>query len=134
MSINPIVEAGLVSLVIALSCLAAAFALLRRKWEAERTRFEDLLKEQQERLDNFHAQLEDYARRLAESEQRYAPAAEAAAFPASLHLNRRGQVVQLHRRGENVRNIACLLGMSQGEVKLMIKLHDINGAGALKKI
>lgn len=44
----------------------------------------------------------------------------------SLNLNRRGQVLRLHRRGESVAEIASSLRMGQGEVKLMIKVYEIS--------
>ncbi len=43
----------------------------------------------------------------------------------SLNLNRRGQVLRLHRRGDSVSEIASALRVGQGEVKLMIKVHEI---------
>ena len=43
----------------------------------------------------------------------------------SLNLNRRGQVLRLHRRGESVPGIASALRMGQGEVKLMIKVYEL---------
>lgn len=46
----------------------------------------------------------------------------------SLNLNRRGQVLRLHRRGESAAEIASSLRMGQGEVKLIIKVHEISRA------
>jgi len=43
----------------------------------------------------------------------------------SLNLNRRGQVLRLHRRGESVPGIASALRMGQGEVTLMIKVYEL---------
>ena len=43
----------------------------------------------------------------------------------SLNLNRRGQVLRLHRRGDSVSEIASALRVGQGEVRLMIKVHEI---------
>ncbi len=44
----------------------------------------------------------------------------------SLNLNRRGQVLRLHRRGESAAEIASSLRMGQGEVKLMIKVYELS--------
>ncbi len=44
----------------------------------------------------------------------------------SLNLNRRGQVLRLHRRGESAAEIASSLRMGQGEVRLMIKVYEIS--------
>lgn len=44
----------------------------------------------------------------------------------SLHLNRRGQVLRLHRRGDSAAEIASSLHMGHGEVKLMIKIFELS--------
>ncbi len=44
----------------------------------------------------------------------------------SLNLNRRGQVLRLHKRGESAAEIASSLRMGHGEVKLMIKVYEIS--------
>jgi hypothetical protein len=43
----------------------------------------------------------------------------------SINLNRRGQVLRLFRRGDPPRQIASALGMRQGEVDLIIKVHQL---------
>jgi hypothetical protein len=45
----------------------------------------------------------------------------------SLNLNRRGQVLRLHTRGDSVPAIADALRMGQAEVRLMIKVHELRG-------
>lgn len=54
--------------------------------------------------------------------------AEWASQAQSLNLNRRGQVLRLHRRGESAAEIASSLRMGQGEVKLIIKVYEISRA------
>lgn len=44
----------------------------------------------------------------------------------SLNLNRRGQVLRLHRRGDSVSDIASALRMGKGEVQLMIKVYELS--------
>ncbi len=44
----------------------------------------------------------------------------------SLNLSRRGQVLRLHGRGDSVPAIADALRMGQGEVQLMIKVHELS--------
>ena len=78
------------------------------------------------RIENLGSELEACGRRLEEAERRPVPIAEDFAVSSSVHLNRRGQVALLRRRGETPRRIASTLGISQGEVKLMMKLHDLN--------
>lgn len=55
-----------------------------------------------------------------------APVPEWFPEPASVHLNRRGQVLRLYRRGESPEQIASTLSLSQGEVKLIIKVHQLS--------
>ena len=45
---------------------------------------------------------------------------------APLNLNRRGQMLRLHRRGESIQAIASALGISQGEVKLTIRMQELS--------
>ena len=63
--------------------------------------------------------------RVESFEQSKAEHAEWISEAESLHLNRRGQVLRLHHRGESVPEIASALRVGQGEVKLMIKIHEI---------
>ena len=44
----------------------------------------------------------------------------------SLNLNRRGQVLRLHRRGDSASDIASALRMGKGEVQLMIKVYELS--------
>ena len=44
---------------------------------------------------------------------------------SSLNLNSRGQVLRLHRKGDSPSQIASALGLSQGEVRLTLKMHDM---------
>ncbi len=49
----------------------------------------------------------------------------------SVNLNRRGQVLRMHRRGEAVPDIASALRVGQGEVRLIIKVFELSkGDGA----
>ena len=43
----------------------------------------------------------------------------------NVQLNRRGQVIRLHRRGESVPEISAALRVGQGEVKLMLKVYEL---------
>jgi hypothetical protein len=46
-----------------------------------------------------------------------------------LNLNRRGQVLRLHRRGDSASDIASTLRMGKGEVQLMIKVYELGRDG-----
>lgn len=68
--------------------------------------------------------------RLEEVEQRKGPLADwPAAEPASVNLNRRGQVLRLYRRGDSVAHIASTLGLSTGEVALIVKVQEMDSGG-----
>lgn len=64
--------------------------------------------------------------RLDEVEQRRSPLSDwPAAGPSSVNLNRRGQVMRLYRRGDTVAHIASTLGLSTGEVALIVKVQEM---------
>lgn len=67
--------------------------------------------------------------RIADLEEGRTPPAEWFSEAGPVNLNRRGQVLRLHRRGESAGQIASVLGLSQGEVKLIVKVHDLGRAG-----
>ncbi len=46
-----------------------------------------------------------------------------------LNLNRRGQVLRLHRRGDSVSDIASALRIGAAEVQLMIKVYELSRDG-----
>jgi len=62
-----------------------------------------------------------------------AAAGESAAVAArpGMNLNRRSQALRLHRRGETPDEIARLLSMPAGEVRLLLKVHQMLAQQAL---
>jgi hypothetical protein len=44
--------------------------------------------------------------------------------PPALNLNWRGQILRLHGKGRSTAEIASDLRISQGEVELLVKVHD----------
>ncbi len=63
--------------------------------------------------------------RMEEIERRRTVTIDGNPEPESVNLNRRGQVLRLHRKGDSPGQIASALGLSQGEVRLTLKLHDM---------
>lgn len=53
------------------------------------------------------------------------PRAQADLNAAPINLNRRGQMMRMHRRGESIPAIASALGISQGEVKLTVRMQEL---------
>ena len=45
---------------------------------------------------------------------------------APINLNQRGQMMRMHRRGDSVSAIASALGISQGEVKLTVRMQELH--------
>lgn len=78
-----------------------------------------------QQFDRLHASM----REQPEGRESFQPEVRAAA--ASAGTNVRAQVLRLHRSGESNASIASALGISQGEVKLMVKVQELmaeNGA------
>jgi DNA-binding NarL/FixJ family response regulator len=117
-------EPTCISVVTASVAAATTYLSLRSKLRTAELRSKDI-DAMEHRLEELGNELRACRERLSETEHRYCP--ESGTFPgsASLHLNRRGQVTQLFRRGQSPRSIASALGISQGEVKLVIKLHEL---------
>jgi hypothetical protein len=77
-------------------------------------------------LTELASQIGQLRLRLEEVEQRKVPLSDwAAAEPSSVNLNRRGQVLRLYRRGDSVAHIASTLGLSTGEVALIVKVQEM---------
>ncbi len=98
---------------------------IRKRLTDSATSVEELIT----RLDTANNEIEKLSHRIYELEQRSTPAPEYISAPASVNLNRRGQVIQLHRRGKEAAAIASALKVSQGEVQLIIKIHDLTQSG-----
>jgi hypothetical protein len=69
--------------------------------------------------------LEELRGRLEEQAAASQAAALWAASGAPINLNRRGQILRLSRKGMSVAEIARDLNVAQGEVELMLKVHDL---------
>ena len=50
---------------------------------------------------------------------------------SALNLNRRGQILRLHGKGRSTAEIASDLQISQGEVELLLKVHDWSASTSL---
>jgi uncharacterized coiled-coil protein SlyX len=65
-------------------------------------------------------------RLLCREETMQAAPATAWSNPAlPMNLNRRGQILRLSRKGKSVAEIASDLHVAQGEVELLLKVHDL---------
>ena len=77
----------------------------------------------------FESEIQHVRSRLDSSHQNKTPLMSWITQPASVNLNRRGQVLRLHRRGDSISEIASGLRLSQGEVKLIVKVHELSRSG-----
>lgn len=73
------------------------------------------------RVTELVAELEALRARVGVVESRAAPSDW---VPQAVNLNRRGQVLRLHGKGRTTAEIATDLQISQGEVELLVKLHE----------
>jgi hypothetical protein len=71
-------------------------------------------------LQELRKRLEDHN----ESIQSAAPLWASADMP--VNLNRRGQILRLSRKGKSIPEIARDLNVAQGEVELLLKVHDLS--------
>jgi len=114
---------------LALVLSAVSFAQRKRSTErpAEEPAPDPII---QSALTELASQIGQLRLRLEEVEQRKSPLSDwAAAEPSSVNLNRRGQVLRLYRRGDSVTHIASALGLSTGEVALIVKVQEMTPPG-----
>lgn len=70
--------------------------------------------------------LEELRKRLANHEDATPPVSVWSSLDTPVNLNRRGQILRLSRKGKSVAEIARDLNIAQGEVDLLLKVHDLN--------
>ncbi|MCL6544859.1 MAG: hypothetical protein K6T61_06505 [Bryobacteraceae bacterium] len=111
-----------------LLCLVLFFSMardLKRRAVATEQRQAELEK----KLDEARAGLEELrtqVRQLAESAERVASLPVAS---SGLNLNKRGMALRMHRRGEPAGRIAAALGLPEGEVEFLLKVHRLSADG-----
>lgn len=110
---------GLISLALAVVCwlLRRQILSLRREARVERERTQG--------LERMPKEMEELRARLEQLDERTVPPGGWSPVAESVHLNRRGQVLKLHRGGHSACEIASNLGISEGEVQLTLKLHGL---------
>jgi len=70
--------------------------------------------------------LEELRKRLSEQMESAQPAIPLWASDMPVNLNRRGQIIRLSRKGKSIAEIASDLNVAQGEVELLLKVHDLS--------
>lgn len=103
------------------------------KLAAEREQASTRLSEEvNARLELVQTRCHELQARFEEAERERRVAAGWVAEPVSLNLNRRAQILSLHRKGRSVREIAAALQIPQGEVHLMVKVHDLSQSASFE--
>jgi hypothetical protein len=119
-----------------LALLAAALGLGWFRLRRQVRRLESELASERERtqgLELMPKQIEEVQEKLELLDRRTIPPGGWEPQSESVHLNRRGQVLKLHRGGHSVCEIASNLGLAEGEVRLTLKLHGLlRGQGGRK--
>jgi hypothetical protein len=114
---------GLPYVVLAVGLIVCIVLFLSLKLELRRQAGQSR-NQMDETVDGLSAAFEQIRARLEESVPA-PPVSPVWSGNPSINLNRRGQVLRLFRRGDPPRQIASALGMRQGEVDLIIKVHQM---------
>ena len=125
-----VLQCVLICSAIALAAAAATYIRLVAKIREVESHSNVVVQNAIGQIEKLGKELLALRERLDDCERRCVPVTDYFVAPPSVHLNRRGQVAQLHRRGESARNISSALGISQGEVKLLMKVHNLNRSEA----
>lgn len=121
---NPITP--YVLLVCGMAACLYLFISLKRDLYASDRRSVQQKGELEEALKELREALSKQQNGLNETEEQLRTLSGAAPRPQSgMNLSVRGQALKLHRRGERPQQIAATLGISQTEVDLMLKVHQI---------
>ena len=106
------------------------FLTLKREAAQERARAQgqrQALDEGQQALQKALGQLESQLRHLEEKAEQLVEPPPAA---SGLNINKRSQVVRMHRRGEAPGQIAAALSLPEREVELLLKIEKAATGGA----
>ena len=115
---------GLPYVVLAAGLITCIVLFLSLKLELSRQSGRGGSRQVEETVDGLSAAFEQIRARLEDAIQPQVAPAVWSGTP-SVNLNRRGQVLRLSRRGDTPKQIASTLGMRQGEVDLILKVHQM---------
>lgn len=120
----PAIAAGAALLLGTPLCLS-----FLRSWKADLRRLSEratISGEIEAKLAQLAGELVEIRSRLSECEGVRQAATGWPAEAAAVNLNRRGQILRLHRRGKSIPEIAAALHVSRGEIELLVKVQDIS--------
>jgi len=134
---NSLIWMGSGSLFLLLTMVFGCFGLLRKQIqgltaelggrERRTATLSSELEAQALLVRQMSTDLEELRKRLAEHQDSVQPAAPLwATSDMAVNLNRRGQIIRLSRKGKSISEIAQDLNVAQGEVELLLKVHDLS--------
>jgi hypothetical protein len=126
---------GLVAL-FRLSALQRELRALRKLVQARKAQpdLKEAWGDCRQRIEELSLQLGELRDRLEVQEQ--SAQATVPVWPSetsAIQLNRRGQILRLAGKGRSIAEIALDLGVSQGEVELLLKVQDLSESFPVKK-
>ncbi len=127
---NITIASGLIPLAVSVGGTLLTYVGLSRKFHRSTMLSAVSVQELLARVDALTKEVDSSRQQTAEASHCYTRGWDTFTGPASLHLNRRGQVAQLFRRGATPQSIASRLGISQEEVTLIVKLQAVKRAAA----
>jgi hypothetical protein len=122
----PILIASIAAPALALAGLGFLLFRLRSQLNALRVKQENAITSDD--LREFREAVAELGRRMARVET------DLAAVPSmprgNINVSKRGQVIRLHRRGDDTAEIAGAVGLRRAEVDLIIKMQRLAGTSA----
>ncbi len=123
---SEIVLTVLASLLLAIGLALCTYLFVTLKQEVHQLRKETRNQPHELRgeLDILRDELDHLRRDVAELDRRTGEIPQLAPPRPGMNTSRRSQVLRMHRRGERPEQIATALGIAQGEVDLLLKVHQ----------
>ena len=115
---------------LALTCLGllagcVLLAALRAELLKKTGRVETAGQLARQELSALQARFNELSAELQETREHAHLAVATSPAPPRMNINKRGQVLRLHRRGENPAQISSSLGLARGEVDLILKVQSM---------
>jgi hypothetical protein len=101
------------------------FAKLKIEWSKVEKSSQDKMKELSEQVVRLQAQLDQARAETRELQEHFGMLVPPAPAASGLNLSKRGQVLQMHRRGQSADQIAVTLALPRTEVDLLLKIHRL---------
>jgi hypothetical protein len=121
--LHPIVQYGLLAAGLGL-CLHL-FSTMKLEQTKRERRAKDKWRALSEALSALHTDLDRVRAEMRDLQEHTGMLVPPAPTASGLNLNKRGQVLQMHRRGQSPDQIAVSLGLPRTEVDLLLKVHQI---------